>query len=222
MVEQKTDPGLTFGLGFGIRNFSILVLLMRKSIILFIWFILVAIPALSQDTLKSIVVPGKILNGDTIAFIDLGASFIFPKTDFNNTKELLRYDRLVYNVRIVYPYAKLAAAKLKEYRQKLDSMPTAKARRIFLRNAQKELESKFGDQIRAMTFTQGKILIKLIYRETGNSTLDVVKELRGSFNAFIWQTMARIFGYDLQTPYDPKGDDQAIERIIQMIDSGQI
>ena len=202
------------------KNFSILVLLMRKPIILFIWFILLTIPALSQDTLKSIVVPGKILNGDTIAFIDLNSSVIFPKIDFTNSKELLRYDRLVYNVRIVYPYAKLAAVKLKEYRQKLDSLHTAKARRVFLRNAQKELETQFGDQIRAMTFTQGKILIKLIYRETGNSTFDVVKELRGNFNAFIWQTMARIFGYDLQTPYDPKGDDQAIERIIQMIDSG--
>ena len=204
------------------KNFSILVLLMRKPIILFIWFILLTIPALSQDTLKSIVVPGKILNGDTIAFIDLNSSVIFPKIDFTNSKELLRYDRLVYNVRIVYPYAKLAAVKLKEYRQKLDSLHTAKARRVFLRNAQKELETQFGDQIRAMTFTQGKILIKLIYRETGNSTFDVVKELRGNFNAFIWQTMARIFGYDLQTPYDPKGDDQAIERIIQMIDSGLI
>jgi hypothetical protein len=195
---------------------------MRKPIILLIWFILFTIPALSQDTLKSIVVPGKIINGDTIAFIDLSSSVIFPKIDFNNSKELLRYDRLVYNVRIVYPYAKLAAAKLKEYRQKLDSLHTAKTRRVFLRNAQKELEAQFGDQIRAMTFTQGKILIKLIYRETGNSTFDVVKELRGNFNAFIWQTMARIFGYDLQTPYDPQGDDQAIERIIQMIDSGLI
>ena len=220
--NHKTVTRLTSRLILLKMEFSTFTWLIRKSIILFALLILIATPALSQDTLKSIIVPGKILDGDTIAFIDLSTSVIFPKIDFSNTKELLRYDRLVYNVRIVYPYAKMAAAKLKEYRHKLDSLPTAKARRIFLRNAQKELEAKFGDKIRAMTFTQGKILIKLIYRETGNSTLDVVKELRGSFNAFIWQTMAKIFGYDLQTPYDPKGDDQAIERIIQMIDSGLI
>lgn len=181
-----------------------------------------AISALPQDTLKSIVVPGKILNGDTIAFIDLGSTIVFPKIDFSNAKELLRYDRLVYNVRIVYPYAKMAAAKLKEYRNKMDSLPSDKARRVFLRHAQKELEEQFGDRIRALSFSQGKILIKLIYRETGNSTFDVVKELRGSFNAFIWQTMARIFGYDLHTPYDPQGDDKAVERIVQMIDAGSI
>ena len=204
------------------RNFSTFVLLMRKSYVLFAWFFLLAIPVFSQDTLKPIVVPGKIVNGDTIPFIDLSTTIVFPKFDFSNSKELLRYDRLIYNVRIVYPYAKLAASKLKEYRNKLDSLHSARSRRAFIRNAQKELEAQFGDKIRAMTFTQGKILIKLIYRETGNSTFDIVKELRGGFNAFIWQTMARIFGYDLHTPYDPKGDDQAIERIIQMIDSGQI
>ena len=134
----------------------------------------------------------------------------------------MRYDRLVYNVRIVYPYAKLAAAKLKEYRDKLDSLHTEKARRVFIRHAQKELEAQFGDKIRAMTFTQGKILIKLIYRETGNSTFDIVKELRGSFNAFVYQTVARIFGYDLRSQYDPEGNDKMIEHIVQMIDDGSL
>jgi hypothetical protein len=176
----------------------------------------------SQDTIRPIVVPGKIINGDTIAFIDLSTSVVFPKIDFGNTKELMRYDRLVYNIRAVYPYAKLAAAKLTEFRDKMDSLHSDKARRAYIRKAQKELEDQFGDKIRAMSFNQGKILIKLINRETGNSTYDIVKELRGSFNAFIWQTMAKIFGYDLNTRYDPKGDDQAIERIVQMIESGAI
>ena len=73
-----------------------------------------------------------------------------------------------------------------------------------------------------MTYSQGKILIKLIYRETGNSSYDIVKELRGSFSAFIWQTVARIFGYNLKTTYDPAGEDQAIERIVLMIEAGTI
>lgn len=195
---------------------------MKKSFALVILIFTFTSIAFTQDTVKSIVVPGKIVNGDTIPFIDISSAIVFPKFDFTNSKELLRYDRLVYNIRIVYPFAKLAAEKLKEYRNKLDSIPSKKARRIFIRNAQKELEAQFGDKVRAMTFTQGKILIKLIYRQTGNSTFDIVKELRGSFNAFIWQTMARLFGYDLHTPYDAEGDDKAVERIVQMIDSGLI
>lgn len=195
---------------------------MKKIYSLLLFILFFSSSLFSQDTLKPIVVPAKIINGDTIPFIDLGASAVFPKIDFGNTKELMRYDRLVYNIRIVYPYAKMAAAKLTEYRNRMDSLPSDRARRVFLRKAQKELEEQFGDKIRAMSFNQGKILIKLIYRETGNSTYDIVKELRGSFNAFIWQTMAKIFGYDLNTKYDPKGDDQAIERIVRMIESGTI
>ena len=195
---------------------------MKKIYALFFFILLSSSSLFSQDTIKPIIVPAKIINGDTIPFIDLSASAVFPKIDFGNTKELMRYDRLVYNIRIVYPYAKLASAKLTEYRNRMDSLPNDRSRRAFIRKAQKELEAQFGDKIRAMTFNQGKILIKLIYRETGNSTYDIVKELRGSFNAFIWQTMAKIFGYDLNTKYDPHGDDQAIERIVQMIESGTI
>jgi len=66
------------------------------------------------------------------------------------------------------------------------------------------------------------LLIKLIYRQTGNSTFDIVKELRGSFNAFVYQTVARIFGYDLRSQYDPEGNDKMIEHIVQMIDDGSL
>jgi hypothetical protein len=91
-----------------------------------------------------------------------------------------------------------------------------------MKKAEQELEDKFGEDIKAMTYSQGKILIKLIYRETGSSSFDIVKELRGRFSAFVWQTLARIFGYDLKTKYDPGGEDQNIEKIVQMIEAGSI
>lgn len=86
--------------------------------------------------------------------------------------------------------------------------------------AEKELEDEFGNDIRDLTFSQGKILIKLIYRETGNSSFEIVKELRGGFTAFIFQTLASLFGYNLKTTYDPEGEDQAIEKVVQMIEAG--
>ena len=175
-----------------------------------------------QDTLKHIVVPGKIIEGDTVPFVDLKTVVVFPEMDIKAWSELVGYERLVYNVKKVYPYAKLAGAKLKEYKHTLDSIPTERERKKFLKAAEKELEAKFGNEIKDLNFTQGKLLIKLVYRETGNSTFSIVKELRGSFNAFVYQTVARIFGYDLRSQYDPEGGDKMIEHIVQMIDDGSL
>ena len=174
------------------------------------------------DTLSPIIVPGKIIDGDTIPYVDLNAITVFPQATFNNYNELLKYEKLVYRVRKVYPYAKLAARKLELYKKILDTIPTPRARKLFIKKAQKELEAQFGGEIKNLSFSQGKILIKLIYRETGNSTFDIVKELRGGFSAFIWQTMASLFGYDLKTTYDPENEDQMIEKIVQMIDAGAL
>ena len=177
---------------------------------------------LSQDTLKHIVVPGKIIEGDTVPYIDLRTVVVFPQLDFKSWSELVGYERLVINIKKVYPYAKLAAVKLTAYKHKLDSIPTERERKKFLKAAEKDLEAQFGNEIKDLNFTQGKLLIKLIYRQTGNSTFAIVKELRGSFNAFIYQTVARIFGYDLRSQYDPEGSDKAIEHIVQMIDDGSL
>ncbi len=177
---------------------------------------------LSQDTLKHIVVPGKIIEGDTVPYIDLKTVVVFPQMDFKSWSELVGYEKLVFNVKKVYPYAKLAGVKLTEYKQKLDSLPNERARKKFLKAAEKELEAQFGNEIKELNFTQGNLLIKLIYRQTGSSTFAIVKELRGSFNAFIYQTVARLFGYDLRVQYDPEGSDKAIEHIVQMIDDGSL
>jgi hypothetical protein len=195
---------------------------MKRTVIIGFFAVLLSASGFTQDTIPHFNVPATILNGDTIPYLDLSAVVIFPNWDPKNRKELIRFDRLVYNTRIVYPYAKLAGAKLKEYKKVLDSIPDEKKRKAFIKQAEKELEAQFGDQVRDLTYSQGKILIKLIYRETGSSSYDIVKELRGGFNAFIWQTMAKIFGYDLKTKYDPEGDDQAIEKIVQMIEAGLI
>ncbi|MEI6885618.1 MAG: DUF4294 domain-containing protein [Bacteroidota bacterium] len=176
---------------------------------------------LSQDTTK-IILPSKIVKGDTLPAVDLNGVVIFPPGKFDTRKDAARFDRLVYNIRIVYPYARLAGIKLKQIKSVLDTIKNDKQRKAFLRKSERELDAQFGDQIRDMTYSQGKILIKLIYRETGASTFVIVKELKGGFNAFIWQTLARIFGYDLKTIYDPQGKDEPIERVVQMIDAGAI
>jgi hypothetical protein len=194
---------------------------MRIGILTVVLVLAGRIFAFSQDTIKAAPAT-QIIEGDTIALVDVKAVVIFPPIPVHNKRESLRYNKLVYNVKKVYPYAKLAGKQLAVYKTILDTIPTEKARKLFMKKAEKELEKQFGDEIKDLTFSQGKILIKLIYRETGNSTFDIVKQLRGGFTAFIWQTMARLFGYDLKINYEPGGTDQAIEQIVLMIEAGAI
>ncbi|MEI6434698.1 MAG: DUF4294 domain-containing protein [Bacteroidota bacterium] len=194
---------------------------MKQPILFLLLFLFIISKAFPQDTLKP-TNQTQVVDGDTLTLVDLSAVMIFPPVKFENKRQAVRFDRLVYNIKKVYPYAKLAGERLKYYKTVLDTIPVEKARKIYMKKAEKELQSKFGDQIRDLTYSQGKILIKLIYRETGSSTYDIVKELRGGFTAFIWQTLARIFGYDLRTSYEPDGNDQVIEQIVLMIESGAL
>jgi hypothetical protein len=195
---------------------------MFRKLVFLTGLIFLPLPGLfAQD--KPDTVPARIINGDTVAVVDLKAFMTFPGYGTPVTRrEAARYDRLVYNVRKVYPYAKLAGIKLMEYDQALGNIHSEKERKAYIKNAEKELEDKFGADIRDLTYSQGKILIKLIYRQTGNSSFEIVRELRGKFSAFVWQTLASLFGYDLKTGYDPVHDpqDQAIERIVLSIEEG--
>lgn len=172
-------------------------------------------PATRPDT-------AVVIGNDTLPAVDMRAVVIFPPVKHENRRQSVRYDKLVFNVKKVYPYAKLAGEKLRYYEMALDTIRGEKDRKAYMKQAQKELEAQFGKELREMTFSQGKILIKLVYRETGNSTYEIVQELRGNFTAFMWQTMAVLFGYNLKTGYDPEYSDQAIEQIVLMIEAGAL
>jgi hypothetical protein len=182
------------------------------------------IPVARAQDHPSDTVPAKIINGDTIPLVDVKPYVAFPPSEVKTRKAAMRYDKLVYNVRKVYPYARLAGQKFLELKAVYDTIQGEKERKAYIKKAQQQIEDQFGDEIRDLTFSQGKILIKLIYRQTGNSSYEIVRELRGKFTAFIFQTLAGVFGYDLKAPYDPGSnpDDNAIERIVILIDEGAI
>ncbi len=104
----------------------------------------------------------------------------------------------------------------------LTEASTDKERKALMKQAEKELRNEYTDDLKNMTFSQGKILIKLVYRETGNTSYALVKELRGKFTAFFWQTFARIFGFNLKVGYDPEGEDMQIEAIVRLIEAGEL
>ena len=194
-----------------------------KRVLLVILLSLFLLPAFAQEEEKErIVVYATMQDGDTIPVILLPELKIFSFKPFANKRVERKKTRLIRNVKRVYPYAKLAGIKLKEYEAILEGVEDKKERRKIMKQAEAELEEEFGDDLRDLTFTQGKILIKLVYRETGSSSYELVAELRGKFRAFFWQTFARIFGFNLKNEYDPLGEDQEIEFIVQMIEAGQL
>lgn len=170
----------------------------------------------------SMVVVARIQNQDTIPIVQLPEVGVSTWRLPDNRRDLRRYNRLIYHVKKVYPYAKLAGIKLNEYENQLQSTQSDKERRRIMKQAEKEINEQFGQELKDLTFTQGKILIKLIDRETSETSFTLLKELRGGVTAFFYQGFARIWGYNLKTEYDPQGEDSMIELIIHMIETGQL
>ena len=164
----------------------------------------------------------KIINGDTVFISDIPEIYVFPYYQSKNKWDYWRYRRLITNVKAAYPYAKLAGEKLLELDQKLVQTNNEKKRKELVKQTENQIRSEFEDEVKHLTITQGRILLKLIDRETGNTTYQVLQGLKGSFSAGFWQTIARIFGSNLKAEYDPLGEDQLIEQIILMIDAGQL
>jgi hypothetical protein len=131
-----------------------------------------------------------------------------------------RYDRLTYNVMKVYPYALIVRDKMAEVNQALESIENEKDRKQYLKGVEELVLGEYEDDMRDMTITQGKLLIKLIDRETQNTSYELIKLYRGGFSAAFWQGIARIFGTNLKAEYDPYGEDAAIEAIIHDIEQG--
>ena len=133
-----------------------------------------------------------------------------------------RHARLVYNVRRVYPYALIVRDEFGRINRLLSTMPDEKDQRNFLQQYEKDLFRTYEGDIKKLTFTQGKILIKLIDRETQITSFDLIRQYRGKFSATFWQSIARIFGANLKSSYDPEGEDYLIEEVVREIEAGRL
>jgi hypothetical protein len=161
-------------------------------------------------------------NKDTIYVVEFPTVNIFGKRIFKNAEEALKYSKLMRDVKKVYPYAKIAAFKLKIYNQDIENLSSKKEKKEYLKKAEQELKNEYEPIIRNMTFTQGKILIKLIDRETNKTSFEIIKELKGTFSAWFWQIVAKVFGANLKMTYDAQNEDIMIEQIINQIETGNI
>jgi hypothetical protein len=159
---------------------------------------------------------------DSLPHIYLKEIIIFPDQARWTKRQQHQYTVLEMKVRKVYPMAKVAALKVAEYNRIYSNFKTERERKAYVKQAEKELFRDFEGEIRHMTMSEGRILIKLIDRETSQTSFEIIKEFKGGFNAFFWQAIAKIFGHDLKSQYDAQNEDQMIEYIVMQIDMGLI
>ena len=124
------------------------------------------------------------------------------------------WTRLRNAVYVTYPYAKTAGKIISEVNIQLANVPDERQRKLIIKSREKELKRDFADKVTNLSVYQGKVLMKLINRETGNNCYVIIKEFKGGFNAGFWQAVAFVFGSNLKQQYDAKGDDKDIEKIV--------
>ncbi len=162
----------------------------------------------------------KLIGDDTLPHISIDEVQVVPPWRFTSRRQRKRYSRLVINIKKTLPYARLAKSRLAEIEAALDTIKGERKKKEFVKAAEKDLFEEFEKPLRKLTFSQGRMLIKLIDRETGDTSYELIKDLKGGFSAFMWQTVARLFGSNLKSEYDQNGDDAMIEHIILKIDNG--
>jgi len=179
--------------------------------------------SISQSDLiaaKGITCYAVIENEDTIPSFYLEEVGITTNLIFKTKRQYEQWTRVKYNVKKVYPYAILASAKLKQYDLVLSKMQDEKIRKTYLHLCEKDLRKEFEGELKGLSVSQGRVLMKLINRESGKTTYAIVEELRGSFQAAMWQALARLFGNDMKTEYEAASEDIMIEKAIAMVERG--
>jgi hypothetical protein len=165
---------------------------------------------------------GIIWKGDTIIHKNIPEVVVFPQQEFKNARHERRYNRYVEKVKKVYPYAKLAGELLQEYEPKYLALNDDRERRRMMKDMEQQLLDEYKDDLKRMTLSEGRILLKLIDRETSKTSYTIIKDFRGGVPAVFWQGIARLFGSDLKAEYDPAGEDRMLEQIVTLIEVGYL
>jgi hypothetical protein len=174
----------------------------------------------SAQKKDSDVMIGIVERGDTIIHRNIPEITVIPQQEFKNARHERRYNRYVEKVKKVYPYAKLAGEMLQEYEPKYLALDDDRERRRMMKDLEQQLLDEYKDDLKRMTISEGRILLKLIDRETSKTSYTLIKDFRGGVPAVFWQGIARLFGGDLKTEYDPDGEDKVLEQIVTMIEIG--
>ena len=176
------------------------------------------------DVLEPMVKVGKVLDerGDSIQYVEMGNVYVYPEPVFKNAKQRAAYNRLVSNVKKVLPIAKEVNRIIIETYEYLQTLPDKKARDAHMKLVEKSIRKEYTPRMKKLSYQQGKLLIKLVYRECNSSSYQLIQAFLGPIRAGFYQAFAALFGASLTKKYDPNGIDRLTERVVLMVESGQI
>ena len=181
----------------------------------------------SADADTTVLVPmvkvGKALyDGDSIMYMEMSNVYVYPPPSFKSKRQQVRYMRLVRNVKTVLPIAKEVNQIIIETYEYLQTLPDDESRKAHMKNVEKSIFTEYKPRMKKLTYSQGKLLIKLIYRECNSSSYDILRAFLGPVRAGFWQAFSSVFGASLRKEYDPDGVDRLTERVVLMVEAGQI
>lgn len=178
---------------------------------------------LDDPTFVPMVRVGKVLQGrDSIQYVELNNIYIYPKPVFKNEKQRMAYNRLVYNIKKVLPIAKEVNKIIVETYEYLETLPNKKAKDEHMKLVEKSIKKEYTPRMKKLTYSQGKLLIKLVYRECNSSSYNLVQAFLGPVKAGFYQAFAWAFGASLKKDYDPNGVDRLTERVVLQVEAGQL
>ncbi len=196
---------------------------MKKYILLI--FTLIATAAIAQDdpTFVPTIKVSKVLNeGDSIKYVELSNVYVIPPPEFKNEKQRRDYNRLVYNVKKVLPIAKEVNNIIIETYEYLQTLPDKKSKEAHMKRVEQSIKQQYGPRMKKLSYSQGKLLIKLVYRECNSSSYQLVQAFLGPVKAGFYQAFAWVYGASLTKKYDPNGIDKLTERVVLQVEAGQI
>lgn len=165
---------------------------------------------------------GFIYHGDTIPWIQLRTVHVFKELKFKKKKDYENYQRLIRDVKKVLPIANEVNAAIIETYEYLQTIPSEKERKRHIKDLEKGIKQQYTPRLKKLTSRQGKLLIRLVDRQSHQTTYELVKAFLGSFRATTYQVFASMFGFSLKKHYDPEGDDALTERVIILVENGQV
>ena len=166
---------------------------------------------------------GKVFEGgDSIQYMEMNNVYVYPPVSFNSKKQAEAYMRLVKNVKTVLPIAKEANMIMMETAEYLETLPNKKAKDEHMKRVEQSIMNQYKPKMKKLTYSQGKLLIKLIYRESHSSSYELIQAFLGPVRAGFYQAFAWVFGASLKKEYDPEGIDRLTERVVLMVEAGQL
>lgn len=166
---------------------------------------------------------GKALvDNDSIQYVELNTLYVYPKLTFKNEKQRQAYNRLMANIKKVLPIAKEVNSIIVETYEYLQTLPDKKSKDEHMKRVEKGIRKEYTPRMKKLTYSQGKLLIKLVYRECNSSSYQLIQAFLGPIRAGFYQAFASLFGASLTKKYDPEGVDRYTERIVRQVEAGQI